>query len=73
MHCDTLTRAIVDNPPTVLREGGVMKQGFDAELDELLDLSQNSSRFLIEYETKEREQHRNCHTQWALTACMAFI
>ena len=33
-----------------------MKQGFDAELDELLDLSQNSSRFLIEYETKERER-----------------
>ncbi len=53
---DLLARAIVDNPPTVIRDGGVIAAGFDAELDELRALSQNADRFLLELEQRERER-----------------
>src|SRR5690606_856155 len=36
---DLLSRAIVDNPPVVIREGGVIAEGYDAELDELRNIS----------------------------------
>ncbi len=38
---DLLQRALVESPPTLLRDGGVIATGFDQELDELRDLSQN--------------------------------
>jgi len=49
-----LRAAIIDNPPVVLRDGGVLAAGFDAELDELRDLSQNADQFLIDLEQRER-------------------
>ncbi|PIQ42547.1 MAG: DNA mismatch repair protein MutS [Gammaproteobacteria bacterium CG11_big_fil_rev_8_21_14_0_20_46_22] len=51
-----LDRAIIDNPPVVIRDGGVIKPGYDAELDELRDLSSNASDFLVKLETQERER-----------------
>jgi len=51
-----LQRAIVDNPPVVLRDGGVLAAGFDRELDELRDLSQNADQFLVDLERRERER-----------------
>lgn len=53
---DLLERAIVENPPVVIRDGGVIKEGFDAELDELKGLSENAGQFLIDLETQERER-----------------
>ncbi|HZJ95605.1 MAG TPA: DNA mismatch repair protein MutS [Thiopseudomonas sp.] len=53
---DTLSRAIVDNPPAVIREGGVLKLGYDTELDELLTISENAGQFLIDLETREKER-----------------
>ena len=53
---DLLQRAIIENPPVVIREGGVLAEGFDSQLDELRALSRNASDFLIALETKEREQ-----------------
>ncbi len=53
---DTLSRAIIDNPPAVIREGGVLKLGYDAELDELLTISENAGQFLIDLETREKER-----------------
>lgn len=53
---DTLNRAIVDHPPAVIRDGGVLKQGFDEELDELLALSENAGQFLMELEQRERQR-----------------
>ena len=38
----------------VIREGGVIKTGFDSELDELRNLSSNAGQFLIDLETKEK-------------------
>src|SRR3569623_1819771 len=49
-----LTSAIVDNPPMVIRDGGVIVPGNDAELDELRQLSENAGQFLIDLETRER-------------------
>ncbi|OGO91119.1 MAG: DNA mismatch repair protein MutS [Coxiella sp. RIFCSPHIGHO2_12_FULL_42_15] len=49
-----LQKAIIEHPPTVTREGGFIKEGFDGVLDELRLLSTNSSQFLIDLETRER-------------------
>jgi DNA mismatch repair protein MutS len=54
----TLSRAIVDDPPVLLRDGGVIASGYDAELDELRSLSDNASEFLLAYEARQREQTR---------------
>jgi len=51
-----LQRAVVDNPPVVIRDGGVLAAGYDAELDELRALSQNADQFLLDLETRERER-----------------
>lgn len=51
-----LERAIVDNPPVLIRDGGVIAPGFDPELDELRDLSENTERFLQELEQRERQR-----------------
>lgn len=53
---DTLERAIVDNPPALIREGGVIKAGYHSELDELLNLNDNSARFLMDLERREKER-----------------
>ncbi len=51
---DFLARAIVEDPPQTIRDGGVIARGFDAELEELLDLSEHGDRFLMELEQRER-------------------
>lgn len=51
-----LQDAIIENPPMVIREGGVIAQGYDQELDELRDISQNAGDFLIRLEEQEREK-----------------
>ncbi|PVZ20730.1 MULTISPECIES: DNA mismatch repair protein MutS [unclassified Pseudomonas] len=49
-----LQKAIIDNPPAVIRDGGVLKTGYDAELDELLAMSENAGQFLIDLEAREK-------------------
>jgi DNA mismatch repair protein MutS len=51
----TLARAIVPTPPHLLRDGGVIQAGYDAELDELRQIAENSDQFLTELEARERE------------------
>ena len=51
-----LNDAIVESPPVVIREGGVIADHYDEELDELKKISKNSSDFLIEYEQQEKER-----------------
>jgi len=53
---DLLKRALVENPPMLIRDGGVIREGYDAELDELRNLSQNADQFLVELEQQERER-----------------
>ncbi|HEX7339313.1 MAG TPA: DNA mismatch repair protein MutS, partial [Rhodanobacteraceae bacterium] len=56
-HADTidlLRRAIVEQPPVLARDGGVIADGFDAELDELRRLSTHADQFLVEMEEREK-------------------
>ncbi|MEP4465902.1 DNA mismatch repair protein MutS, partial [Marinobacter alexandrii] len=53
---DLLERAIIDNPPVVIREGGVIREHFDDELDELRNISENAGQYLLDVETRERER-----------------
>jgi DNA mismatch repair protein MutS len=53
---EQLERALVDSPPVFLRDGGVIADDFDTELDELRSLSANASGFLDELEGRERER-----------------
>ncbi|MDO9285291.1 MAG: DNA mismatch repair protein MutS, partial [Aquabacterium sp.] len=49
-----LQAAIAEEPAVLLRDGGVIAPGFDAELDELRGISQNCDAFLIDLEVRER-------------------
>ncbi|MFN3918876.1 MAG: DNA mismatch repair protein MutS [Methylohalobius sp.] len=49
-----IQRAIVPNPPPLLRDGGVLAPGFHSELDELRALSRHSDEYLLEIERRER-------------------
>ena len=51
-----LTRAIQPEPATVLREGGVIADGYDAELDELRAIDKNCGQFLLDLEARERSR-----------------
>lgn len=52
---DLLIRAIEEAPPRLIRDGGVVANGYDAELDELRQLASNQDEFLKQLETRERE------------------
>jgi len=49
-----LQGAVIDNPPVLIRDGGVLASGYDQELDELRDLATNADRFLLDLEERER-------------------
>ena len=51
-----LERAIVESPPPILRDGGVIAAGYDAELDELKRISEHSDQYLLDLEARERER-----------------
>ena len=51
-----LTRALIENPPVVIREGGVLAPGYDSELDELRGLSTNAGQYLIDLEVREKQR-----------------
>jgi DNA mismatch repair protein MutS len=49
-----LQRSLKAEPSSILREGGVIADGFDAELDELRGIQNNCGEFLLALETRER-------------------
>ena len=51
-----LQQAIIEQPPVLIRDGGVIAPGYDQELDELRNLSENADSFLVDMEVREREQ-----------------
>jgi len=46
--------ALIDNPPASVKDGGVIRQGFDAELDELRNVASGGKDWLTRLETEER-------------------
>lgn len=58
-HPDTrelLERAIIETPPILIRDGGVIAASYDDGLDELRALSENADQFLLELEAREKER-----------------
>jgi DNA mismatch repair protein MutS len=51
-----LQQAIAPEPSVVIREGGVIADGYNAELDELRHLGDDCGQFLLDLETRERER-----------------
>ena len=51
-----LESAIIDNPPMLIRDGGVIAPGFDEELDELKRLSTHANDTLITLEQEEKQR-----------------
>ncbi len=51
-----LQHALVEQPPVLARDGGMIAAGYDAELDALRGLSENADRFLVDLEARERER-----------------
>ncbi len=51
-----LERAIIEEPPLLIRDGGVIAEGFDAELDRLRTLHLNANDYLNELEQRERQR-----------------
>ena len=49
-----LDKAIIENPPVVIRDGGVIAEGYDAELDELRNLSEHADQYLLDLEAREK-------------------
>ncbi|CAA6816761.1 MAG: DNA mismatch repair protein MutS, partial [uncultured Thiotrichaceae bacterium] len=59
LHPELLTLledAVIENPPVLIRDGGVIAKGYDTELDELRSLRDNSEQFLLDLEAREKER-----------------
>ncbi len=48
--------AIVDDPPFTVREGGMIRDGFNSELDELRDIVSNGKGYLADIQNREQER-----------------
>jgi DNA mismatch repair protein MutS len=53
---DEISRGIVDDPPFVLRDGGIIRDGFNAELDELRSISREGKGWIARLEQQEKER-----------------
>jgi len=53
--CQLLASALIDNPPVVIRDGGVIADGYDQDLDELRQISSHAGDFLLDIETREKQ------------------
>ena len=51
-----LDRAIIDSPPMLIRDGGVIAAGYDEELDDLRAIAENADQYLVDLELRERER-----------------
>ena len=53
---DLLKRAFIENPPVGIKEGGFIRKGYNAELDELRDARDNGAGMIAAIEARERER-----------------
>lgn len=55
-EAELLLKAIVEQPPVVIRDGGVLAEGYDKQLDELRQLSTHADQFLLDLEQREKKR-----------------
>jgi DNA mismatch repair protein MutS len=53
---DLISRALAEDPPHTLQAGGVMREGYDAELDELIQISREGKDWIVRLEEQERRR-----------------
>lgn len=53
---ELIKKAIVDDPPALVTEGGVIRDGYSSEIDELRDLALGGKNWVMELEARERER-----------------
>ncbi len=53
---DTLERAISEDCPLTITEGGIFKEGYSKELDELIELTSNDRKWISDLEVREKER-----------------
>lgn len=53
---DLIERSIVEDPPMTIREGGIIKKGYDEELDELISISTDGKKWIAALEEKEKKR-----------------
>ena len=53
---DTLSSAIADEPPALMKEGGYIREGYSRELDELREIGKNGKALILDVEVRERER-----------------
>ena len=51
-----LNKAIIDSPPMLIRDGGVIAPGYDEELDDLRAIAENADQYLVDLEQREKER-----------------
>jgi len=52
---EALSSVLVDNPPPGINDGGIIKEGFSAELDRLRDIKSKGREWLVDFERREKE------------------
>ena len=58
---DLIENTIKENPPTTIREGNIIKDGFNEKVDELRDILDNGKKYVLKYEEEQRKR-------WNLTS-----
>jgi len=53
---DLIDISIKDNPPTTIREGNIIKTGFNNDVDELRDIIHNGKKYVLEYEQEQKKR-----------------
>ena len=53
---ELLDAALVENPPLTIKDGGMIKEGYSKELDEIKNISKNSKDWLKNYEQEEKDK-----------------
>ena len=56
-----LGSAVKENPPVVIRDGGVIADGYDSQLDELRALNTNAGDFLLEWKSEKKSAAALAH------------
>jgi DNA mismatch repair protein MutS len=51
-----IDQAIIENPPVIIRDGGMIADGYDEELDELRRISTDAGQYLLDFEEQEKEK-----------------
>ncbi len=50
-----LHRAVKENPPVIIRDGGVIADGYDEKLDELRNISSDAGQYMLDFESQQQE------------------